>query len=59
MLAHALTFAGLVFPLANLLAPALVGWWNRESVLAPTVNWTFSPTENCTLFSSGCIAGPP
>ena len=31
MLAHALTFAGRVFPLANLLAPALVGWWNRES----------------------------
>ena len=31
MLAHSLTFAGPVFPLANLLAPALVGWWNRES----------------------------
>lgn len=31
MLAHALTFAGWVIPLAILLAPALVGWSNRES----------------------------
>ena len=31
MLAHALTVAGWVIPLANLLAPALVGWSNRES----------------------------
>jgi uncharacterized Tic20 family protein len=31
MLAHALTLAGWVIPLANLLFPALVGWSNRES----------------------------
>ena len=31
MLAHALTLAGWVIPLANLLVPFLVGWSNRES----------------------------
>ena len=31
MLAHALTLAGWVIPLANLLFPALVGWSNRDS----------------------------
>ena len=31
MLAHALTFAGWVIHLANLLFPALVGWSNRDS----------------------------
>ena len=31
MLAHALTLVGWVIPLANVLAPALVGWLRRRS----------------------------